>query len=282
MPSLFRRVQFQNTRRGGNHGITSIPCIIISTLYRHRRNPSDETKKKIEELIGALKDCQAESGGWWYSSVHGGTSFMTAPALIALLEAQHVGFKVAEPTLSKATEFLKKLRNDNGSFEYYLKKQQRGATPVESCIRDPACELALYLAGQSDATKLKAALSNMLRHRAELEKARREGIKWWAGEKGPPHGFAVFFGYFYAVQALHYLDPTAKMDAGNNQTLTPPQAIESIRRTLIGAQSEDGSWKSSDSNPGTYDSNTTMALLALVDKKLLQAEIIKRDDLQPK
>ncbi|MHC4606846.1 MAG: prenyltransferase/squalene oxidase repeat-containing protein, partial [Planctomycetota bacterium] len=138
----------------------------------HREHPSEELRGRAQDLIRLFQVGQNRNGGWnylmdrlrwkeargeklsekekehrekWpYSSM----SFMTAPIVIALVEARAAGLDVPEAVIEAAVKSLKASRTETGTYVY--KTGSRGDYLAGSASRNVAIDLALLLAGKGD------------------------------------------------------------------------------------------------------------------------------------
>jgi hypothetical protein len=196
------------------------------------------------------------------------------------------------------------MRQNTGSFKYARAKNYTDG-PIGSCARNPHCELALYLAGESDQSRLGWALSNFFKWRHELEDA-RSADKGGHGAGGEAlEGIAsyyFFYGHLWAFAALHYLDKNARIEISKGgikdqksggktksevETKTPGECTKMLQSILMDIQGncgksstkladgkieykerkfEDGRWGATS---GGSDFETAVALIVLSGQNFL-------------
>jgi hypothetical protein len=165
----------------------------------------EQTKPWIERLVGSLREEQLDDGGWNYASRDQHATFVTAPALQALLLAQHHGLDVPEDVLERGAQALAASRGGSGAFSY------SGSTAVMggeekipgSIARNAVCEATLLMMGQGDPARLQMAIDGFHEHWDELEKRRKK-----TGTHEPPYGIAPYYFYYghrYVGQAIGLL-----------------------------------------------------------------------------
>ncbi len=195
--------------------------------------PADPSlQKKIHatgaKLIERLWKYQTGLGGWAYyadethaARPHWTTSFQTAVAVLGLLEARELGWKIKEDRLALAVEAIRRTRLPNGAYAYSVSlypnpgdlddiNQTKG-----SLSRIQVCNLALYLAS-------KAGVGSDQQPQVGLEEM-AEGLRLFfhehrfldaASGRPMPHeawyansGYFYFFGHYYAAGVLNLLKP---------------------------------------------------------------------------
>lgn len=178
------------------------------------------------KLLQQLCAYQSPNGGWSYyddeattSPPQWGTSFMTGVALMALLNAQELGWEMDPKVIPAAVAALNRCRLPDGSYTYSVKAIPALSAGVGidrvrgSLSRIQVCNLALYraqMAGyatQVNLEELREGLVLLFREHHYLDIAR-----------GRPHpheayhlnsGYFYFFGHYYAGQVLALLEPEA-------------------------------------------------------------------------
>jgi len=300
----------------------NIAFVILTLLHINSGEPNQEIKDRIQQLVEILERGQGASGGWFYLNIlnvqrildQSGNetnddikrassefekqrkrklrervhSSLTALCVITLLEAKHQGLKVSDKVLNRGIKNLKDIRIRTGAFPYYISKS-RIDTIIGSAARNPACELALYLAGESDLKKLEWSVANFFQYQYELENARKKGavMDKWVTHIGRDAigGFYFFFGHYWTVQALHYVDPNAKIQIDRkdkSKTLSPAECFARISklmldirgtvsdgRRLVKSKEHANAWLDSWSG---YQYGTAMALLVMSGKKFLKSQ----------
>jgi len=169
--------------------------------------------------VDALVARQTDSGGWGYRDFDRGadhatraTSFVTAAAVGALLDAERAGLGVPPGVLERAREALLAARLPTGAFTYAIEQVPsaigRGALDeVPGALgRIASCTDALARLGAP--TDPVFALDALLEHHRFLDVAR------WRPE---PHeayygnsGYVVLFAHYYAARLVARLPPAAR------------------------------------------------------------------------
>lgn len=211
--------------------------------------PLTETvAKRTQWLVQALVESAIpERGGWNYSRPAGylspknpASTFMTAPALLALFRARQHGIEVDELVVEQALGALDRARALPGGYAYgapatsqhevdepqlpYMNK-----TP-SSAARATACEATLLLAGRGDPARLERAVDRFFADWDEL--ARR---KSQTGTHVRPYGIAPYYflyGHLYCALAIELLTDQAKQVALRQR----------LRAVLAKSRDADGSW----------------------------------------
>lgn len=176
-----------------------------------------------------LWDYQAPNGGWAYYDDETkalrpswGTSFQTAVAILAILEAKALGWEIEEPRLKRAVQALAKCRLPDGSYTYSIETIPAldAGTGIDrvrgSLSRIQVCNLALIEAKEagyalpipmSDAD-LMHGLGLLFKEHHYLDIAR--------GRPNPHEayhynsGYFYFFGHYYAGMVLERLGARAR------------------------------------------------------------------------
>ena len=190
--------------------------------YVNPRYQETDRRPRIGEvarwLLGKLEAYQTPDGGWGYSDSWQGatrrptwaTSFQTAVAILAMLDARDAGFEVPEQMLRRAVRAVKHCRLPSGAYTYSVEPishpgrleyidQIKG-----SLSRIQVCNLALVRAGEEISTAdLKQGLAHFFKEHRFLDVARK---------KPRPHeayylnsGYFYFFGHYYAAGVIELL-----------------------------------------------------------------------------
>ena len=128
------------------------------------------------ELVEGIRSKQRSGGGWSYyitsdlknfdNPLNQSISFISAAALVALLEARDAGFDVPAEMIDKAAGCLERMRNPDGTFEYFLFHDNEDAprsTPMPGAAgRGPLCATALLMAGRGEKDGVRTALDLFL------------------------------------------------------------------------------------------------------------------------
>ncbi len=202
-----------------------------------------------------------EIGGWNFARRGGFDApspqapFMTAPTLMALYEAAAAGHAVNQEVVAAGIRALEQARTETGAFVYSGARPGEGRGDGRSAVpgsvgRMVVSELALALAGRSDALRLRSAVDGFLAHWDRLEERRAK-----SGTHAPPFGVAPYYFYFahlYAAQAVELL-PAADR----------PEYRQRIRGLLFKTRLEDGGWNDR-VFPRSANYGTSMAILTLL------------------
>lgn len=221
------------------------------------------SREAIEFCITALEKMELpESGGWNYAAAGAKkpsppSTFMTAPTILALWQAQAQGYKVSEPVLKRALASLEKARLDSGAFQYSStgRKTGKGGEAVQaSGGRAPLCEMTLLLAGTGTVDRVKQAVDAFFEHWEWLEKRRQQ-----QGTHVEPYMIApyyFFFAHAYAAMAIELLADDDR-----------PERRKKLAALLFKVRDADGSWNDR-VFPRSKNFGTACALLAFLAPKL--------------
>lgn len=206
----------------------------------HPRTPA--LREAGESLLAALRRYQSPRGGWgYYSSAGAGwqpewcTSFMTAVAVLSMLEARAAGLEVEEKMFDAAVRALEVTRLPNGAYDYGLSPTPRhlrleSINQVQGSLgRIQVGNLALHRAGRDVSLEdIEWGLEQFVKHHRFLRVARNKPIPHEAY-----YGNAAYFylfGHYYAAQAAALLPPEKR------------ERFESfVRWGILLARQEDGS-----------------------------------------
>jgi len=176
-----------------------------------------------QTLLAKLAECQAPNGGWGYLEFNvprtprqqWATSFTTAAAVIAMLDARQAGFEVDPAMLRRAVRGIERCRLPSGAYTYSVQviadpRHSEWIDQVKGSLgRIQVCNLALRLAGREvSAATIRTGLDNLFRHHRFLDIARNKPI---------PHenfylnsGYFYLFGHYYAARLLRQLPPAER------------------------------------------------------------------------
>ncbi len=159
----------------------------------------------IEKLIATLAEEELTEGGWNYASRGRHASFVTAPALQALISAKSIGKLVPPELFERGAKILLASRSENGAFHYSGTQDANGreAQVPGAIARDAIGETTLWQLGHGDAKRLKASIDDFHLHWDELEKRRQK-----TGTHEPPYNVAPYYFYFghrYLAQSIALL-----------------------------------------------------------------------------
>jgi hypothetical protein len=183
---------------------------------------ADRLRAAGKSHVDRLLAMQSFNGGWGYYAwdesafrPYWSTSFTTAAALLALLDAKSAGFAVPDRAIARAAKALEQCRLPTGAFTYTVSPipspgSMEGIDQVKSAIgRIQVCDLALRRAGRpmSDAD-LARGLDLFFEHQRFFDVGRKRSI---------PHeayyavaGYFYYFGQYYAAEVLAALPPEAR------------------------------------------------------------------------
>lgn len=200
-----------------------------------------------------------EAGGWSYSRAPSlaapspPSAFMTAPIVMALIDAAAAGHGVERALIERALDALERGRTPAGGVTYAVRDgRPRGGTDSVpgSAGRMAATEAALVLGGRSDPARLRGAVDAFFVHWEHLE-ARRQGTGTHTG----PFGIAPYYFYYahyYAARAIELLPPAERAEYRRR-----------LRERVIATREGDGSWNDR-VFPRSSAYGTAMAVLALL------------------
>lgn len=165
-------------------------------------------KERVVWLVSTLQEnAIPKTGGWNYARRGGAgkpaasSPFMTAPAILALWQAQSQGYAVDYSVVELGLTSLVAAQVDSGVYSY---TSQGGLGKIPGTIgRSPAVEVVLGLAGLSKPEHLRLAVDHFLEHWGELEK-RRQKNGTHEGDFGiAPYYF--YYAHYYAALAIEIL-----------------------------------------------------------------------------
>ena len=157
---------------------------------------------EIKRLIEILKNLQRSDGGWmYYHFVPYSASFVTASAIVSLVNASNAGFRVERGMIDRAVEQVQSMRQGHGTFTY-SKALTQG--PVGACARSPVCELALKLTGNTKDTSLKYAIDIFFKNRHILEGLKGSARTHIGAGKTAP--YYLLFAHYWTARAIKHLD----------------------------------------------------------------------------
>lgn len=221
---------------------------------------SDAVDAWIESLVDTLEATEIRPGGGWNYARRGGleqpgsaaSPFMTGPTLLALYEAKRQGVDVDAGVVERALMALEATRIADGeeSFSYGYSRGDGSSGRPGAMGRITSGELALFLAGRSDAQRLESGVRCFVEHWKELEARRRKDRTHLK-----PYGVApyyVYFAHYHTALAISLLPEDQRAE----------WRVKYLGR-LFQTRLESGGW-----NDRVFDRSenygTSMALLSLL------------------
>ena len=208
---------------------------------------SDRRRREIRRLltdqVRQLAIAQSVHGGWGYYNwrpylnppINGGTSFLTATAMLAFRAASDAGIDVPDSTVQRAMTALRWARFPNGAFSYNIRSiprpDVRSSWPPGAMARSQAGNLAMHVYGDQRATPevIKAWMTRLLVQNTWLSKALKETS---------PHssqyvvaGYYYYYGHYYAARAIAHLPEADRADYRDH-----------LAKILLSRQDKDGCW----------------------------------------
>ncbi|MFT5288088.1 MAG: hypothetical protein ACI82F_000140 [Planctomycetota bacterium] len=193
----------------------------VSKALQHPRYAEGERREELvgagQEMLAGLKKYQSPRGGWGYYSDPGSgwqpdwaTSFTTAVAVLAMIEARAAGLELDEKVYNAGVKALQYARLPNGAYEYEVKAvpshmRSESINQVKGSLgRIQVCNLALFRAGK-DVTveQLVWGLEQFAKHHKFLEVARNKPIPHEAYYANAAYFY--LFAHYYAAQVLQVL-----------------------------------------------------------------------------
>ncbi len=188
-------------------------------------------REPLDELVAKVVASQVASGGWPYVLIGDDTagagfdpsaSFLTAGAVLALLEAKDAGAKVPDGAVDRSLSFLERMRDPDGVYRYMpdIPNTRVDERAPEAAGRGPACALAL-LRGSKDAKAGTDELARTLEaFVAEQDRFGRAFHKSLCHTE--PEGFGahyLLYDYWLALAAANEL-PAKEREHVRNDVLT--------------------------------------------------------------
>ena len=211
-------------------------------------------RKAAQSILEGLKKYQSPRGGWGYYAnpdsnwrPEWATSFTTASALLALLEARKVGLDVDEKMLRGAISAVERAHLPNGAYDYGVSAIPRhfrmeSINQVKGSLgRIQVGNLALHRAGGSlKEGDLAWGIEQFFLHHKFLDAARNKPIPHEAYYANAAYFY--LYGHYYAAQVIAELP--AELRARYEQAL---------QKELLKCQYKDGSmwdfWIAGNSKP---------------------------------
>lgn len=216
-----------------------------------------KTDPWIPKLVETLKTEQISDGGWNYAGQRRHASFVTAPAVQALLLAKQQGEDVPSDVFEKAKTVLEAIRTDEGAFQYSGTVGRRKSQLPGSIARSAVCESTLILLGDGNVDHLRSSIDAFHEHWDELEKRRKK-----TGTHKPPYNVAPYYFYYghrYLAQAIQLLPESER-----------GEQAEKFVAVLLRTKDADATW-----NDRVFDRSkaygTAMSVMALLNNVPLPA-----------
>jgi hypothetical protein len=243
---------------GHSYGIQA--AVVLHERAAGNTELQEKLKKFIAYHIHRLEQDEFANGGWGYyddpfSDKYGNAiqprraklqqptgssiSFTTATALLALKDAERLGFKVSEKLTKPAVDSIVRQRYPDFAYAYgeYLKYVPRMDInrPAGSLGRSQVCNLALRLYGDKLVTDavLETWLNRLIARNGWLSMSRKRNYPAQS-----PHyadfgvaGYFYYYGHFYAARCMEQL-PVEKRAFYQDH----------LANILVPLQEKDGSW----------------------------------------
>jgi hypothetical protein len=230
----------------------------VSRALQHPRYASGEKAEALRKtgatLLEGLAKYQSPNGGWgYYSNPNAGwrpewaTSFMSAVALLSLIEARAAGLEVDDKIYDAAVRAVQRSRLPSGAYEYSVNALPRHMSMESinqikgSLGRIQVCNLALYRAGAGVTVEdLSWGLEEFVKHHKFLDVARNKPIPHEAYYANAAYFY--LFAHYYAGQVLDQLP------AAERAKFAPH-----VQAGILRARQQDGSmwdfWIASNTKP---------------------------------
>ena len=230
----------------------------------------------IAFYLAALKKTEIpEVGGWQYARGPGlenpcpTSPFMTAPCLMALLEAKDAGLEVSGELIARTVKALEITRGESGYVAYNATRPARDDVgQIPGAIgRMCAVESSLARAGKGDEKRLRFAVEKFFEFWPELEKRRKK-----QGTHVAPYGVApyyFFYAFTHAAQAIEFLPEADR-----------PALREKFRELLFKVRDADGTWNDR-VFPRSASFGTAMSVLALAEAGAGRKAVVPAPAAQP-
>ena len=189
------------------------------------------------------------TGGWGYYGTT--TSFTTASAVLALMEARQLGFRVPVEAINKGVGYIAAMWGK----ECYGYSSKGSDGLKGSMARIGVCELALVKAGKRSQEDLQKAMGLFLEHRGELDRV----LRYPGTHVGFLYGNAPYYylyGHYHAAQAANALE---------DAQLGRKVKIQ-LQEVMMALQEEDGSWMDDLACGKTYGTAMTLMVLGEATK----------------
>jgi hypothetical protein len=199
--------------------VYGLDCVAVA--LQHERYAEGEHGEALrvagQKLLAGLKKYQSPRGGWGYYSdpdarwrPDWATSFTTAVAVLAMIEAREAGLELDEKVYRAGVRAVLRARLPNGAYNYDVSAVPRhmrmeSINQVQGSLgRIQVCNLALYRAGETiTQTDLVWGLEQFVKHHKFLDVARNKPIPHEAYYANAAYFY--LFAHYYAAQVLQVL-----------------------------------------------------------------------------
>ncbi len=194
-----------------------------------------ELRTCLTHAIRLIERSQTSAGGWGYEPDRTGDheGSITVCQLQALRSANNVGITANHVTIRRATEYLHKSQEPDGSFAYSLHDRRSSYALTAAAVS------SLHARGIYDSPEVRRGMDYLERSFDDFMSPAREGF--------------FYYGAFYAAQAMYHAQDIRKFETW----------FESVRAHLLRIQAEDGSWPRQDEQDHAATYRTAMAVLIL-------------------
>lgn len=224
------------------YGITTLAAAIAHPRYAGTPREA-ELRAAATTMLAGLKAYQGARGGWGYYAdpdaawrPDWGTSFTTAAAVLAILDAEKVGLTVDAKMKAAAIRALERSRLPNGAYDYDIGAVPRHLTlesinQVKGSLgRIQICNHALLRAGaELPEGAVEEGVEQFFRHRKFLAVANHKPIPHEAYYANAAYFY--LFGHYYTAFTIERTPEPARSES-----------FAKLREVLLADQQEDGSF----------------------------------------
>jgi hypothetical protein len=205
------------------YALDSVAKALQHPRYAEGHEKTPALREAGQKLLAGLKKYQSPRGGWGYYSSRGAgwrpewaTSFTTAAAVLAIIEAREAGLTIDEKVYTTGVRAVKRTRLPNKAYDYGVSAIPRhmrleSINQVKGSLgRIQVCNLALFRAGEAiTEDDLVWGLIQFVKHHKFLDVARNKPIPHEAYYANAAYFY--LFAHYYAAQVLEVL-PAAKRE----------------------------------------------------------------------
>ena len=205
------------------YALDSVAKALQHPRYAEGHEKTPALREAGQKLLAGLKKYQSPRGGWGYYSSRGAgwrpewaTSFTTAAAVLAIIEAREAGLTIDEKVYAAGVRAVKRTRLPNKAYDYGVSAIPRhmrleSINQVKGSLgRIQVCNLALFRAGEAiTEDDLVWGLIQFVKHHKFLDVARNKPIPHEAYYANAAYFY--LFAHYYAAQVLEVL-PAAKRE----------------------------------------------------------------------